>query len=58
MPQEVGDALKSVLKRLRCSQQLLPEEKVLATDWEESKVPITVELVGCRASYGSLQRST
>ena len=36
VPLEVGDALGSVRKRLRRLQQLLPEAKVLAADWEES----------------------
>ena len=45
VPLEAGEALGCVRKRLRRLQQLLPEEKVLAADWEECKVPVTVELV-------------
>ena len=54
VPLEVGEALRSVLKRLRRLQQLLPEEKILATDWEEGKVPVTVELVEMQSQLQQL----
>ena len=45
MPLEVESALRSVCKRLRRLQQLLPEEKMLTTGWGEDKIPITDELL-------------